>query len=132
MFLSPVFFKKPNEFSLSIIIIAPVFDFAIFLQELIITFMSVVIVSFWFLRNLKNLLKPLFLVILVEPNNRRNFLISCWNTTIRAKKPTLINLPNKLLNTVMFNKSVNFQIRYIITIPIKIFIATVPLSNLYK
>ena len=94
--------------------------------------MSVVIVSFWFLRNLKNLLKPLFLVILVEPNNRRNFLISCWNTTIRAKKPTLINLPNKLLNTVMFNKSVNFQIRYIITIPIKIFIATVPLSNLYK
>ena len=110
--------KSLMSFLFHILNIAPVFTHT--LQESIITFSSPARLSH-FTKNEK-FTKTLIFSNISRTNNRRNFLISCWNTTIRAKKPTLINLPNKLLNTVMFNKSVNFQIRYIITIPIKIFI----------
>ena len=83
-------------------------------------------------KNLKYFKIFFFVVKFVDPSNSKNFLISCWKTTINAKKPTLMNLPKRLLKTFILSTSVSFQIKYIITIPMKILIATVPLRSLYK
>jgi hypothetical protein len=47
---------------------------------------------------------------LVDPSINKNFLISCWNTTIKANIPTPKNPPRILLSSYIYNKSVSHHI----------------------
>ena len=72
-----------------------------------------------------------FFAKFVDPIINKNFLISGWNTTIRAIIPTLINAPIIVDNRSISKNAVMRQTIVIRIIPRKILIATVPLRSLY-
>ena len=74
----------------------------------------------------KSLAKRRLSAKFVEPMTSKNLRISCWNTMIRAISPTCINPPTILLVMRISSSSVSFQKAQMITIPIKMLMATVP------
>ena len=108
---SPSVLTKSRLVFLSKTINAPVLDF--FKFSIAIKSSSILIFDCsWEILNksLNLLITDLLFVNLLDPSINKNFLISCWNTIINAKTPTLIKPPSILLKIFMLAISVIHQI----------------------